>query len=445
MRSRRLEATFGALLADVRAENVHALVAGAVPEDFDLDFKIQMYGTSDAEKRDLASDVAAMANLAGGVILIGVEENEHAQAIAAPGVPMSDEVDRRILQVVSGISPVPSVAVRRVPVGDDPAHGFVMILVPRSLAAPHAVTVNGTSLRFPIRHGTTTRFMQAPEVATAFRQRALAQNEQPDRAAVVEREADARLAEDVWVQVSLVPELAGDLKIDSAALRACEAEHSGNTPTVFSPIRRQCNARAGHRRIVASSDMYRGEPFTSDLMELHKDGSGSWSHSLWNLANGRREDGEEPATYLFSDESLTEAGLSGAAVLAGHARDRAGASGTALLRVRLINKTPLPLSIGHTRRHGWGEAIPGSFTLQAEPPAGEVFVDLDELASRGSALVAAVHLALNDIVQSFGVAEALQTSEAGALRWPYWNHDRRPHVRAWADRSAVEITEDQVG
>src|SRR3954452_11439487 len=124
LRSRRLEAAFGAALSDVNAQHVLELVAGAVREDFDLDFKAQMYGNSDADKRDLAADVAAMANSAGGVIVLGVEENEHAQAVAAPGIAISDEVERRVLQVTAGISPAPPVAVRRIPLNaSNSGHG----------------------------------------------------------------------------------------------------------------------------------------------------------------------------------------------------------------------------------------------------------------------------------------------------------------------------------
>ncbi|MGP3989126.1 hypothetical protein [Streptomyces sp. 3N207] len=42
-----------------------ALTGGAVPEDFDLDFKTELYGRSDSAKRDLCGDVAAMANTSG--------------------------------------------------------------------------------------------------------------------------------------------------------------------------------------------------------------------------------------------------------------------------------------------------------------------------------------------------------------------------------------------
>ncbi len=65
LRSRRLEAAFGAPLSEVTASHVLDLVTGGVREDYDLDFTAQMYGSSDADKRELASHVAAMGNSAG--------------------------------------------------------------------------------------------------------------------------------------------------------------------------------------------------------------------------------------------------------------------------------------------------------------------------------------------------------------------------------------------
>jgi hypothetical protein len=453
VRSRRLEAAFGAPLDAVESEHVLALVDGAVREDSDLDFKAKMYGTSDSERRDLASDVAAMANSAGGVIVLGVEENEHAQAAAAPGIAISDEVERRVLQVTAGISPAPAVAVRRIALDKaEPGHGFVLIMVQRSLAGPHAVVVNATSLRYPVRHGTTTRYLSAPEVAAAHRQRILSEAEQPKRAADAERQAQALLGDgDVWVQVSVTPEFPGSMRIDTAMLRAVQQDLARRPATVFSNIGRSRNTRAGHRRISASGMMHSGPPFGSDLTQMHADGSGTWAHALWDL--NRRisldvgSDGDDgPPPYLISDEGAVEAAITGALELVEHARDRAQAGGQALIRVQLLNRTGREIALGHSRGHGGGafpDAWGGSFTV-TDMPAGEALADLDDIAAHTTELLIALHPALNDVVQSFGVAELAQLTEQGQLRWPYFNHDRRPHVRAWADRHRVEIIEEQL-
>lgn len=62
-------------LTDVTHAQVAALVANNVTEDYDLDFKRDLYGRSDSDKRACATDVAAMANTAGGLIILVVSSN----------------------------------------------------------------------------------------------------------------------------------------------------------------------------------------------------------------------------------------------------------------------------------------------------------------------------------------------------------------------------------
>jgi len=149
LRSRRLEQIFGAPLDAVAGAHVHGLVTARAPEMFDLEFKEAHYGRSDSEKRKLAGDVAAMANAAGGVILIGIAEDEQGCAAAAPGVDYTEAEKLQIQQVVAaGISPVPTFDVKMIP--DDLAvqssedasrdlgtelraqHGFILIAVLRT-------------------------------------------------------------------------------------------------------------------------------------------------------------------------------------------------------------------------------------------------------------------------------------------------------------------------
>ncbi len=96
---RRVEIVLGKTLANVLAADLATLVAGAVREDVDLDYKGQLYGNSDAERRDLAGDVAAMANTVGGVIALGVEEADGAAARLAP-VALSEVEELRMRQIV---------------------------------------------------------------------------------------------------------------------------------------------------------------------------------------------------------------------------------------------------------------------------------------------------------------------------------------------------------
>ena len=72
-------------------------------ESYDLDFKAALYGPTDSDKRDLGGDVPAMANTAGGVILLGeirtrywhtLEQADRGLGRRA-GVPLTEEALRR--------------------------------------------------------------------------------------------------------------------------------------------------------------------------------------------------------------------------------------------------------------------------------------------------------------------------------------------------------------
>jgi hypothetical protein len=69
LRSARLEALLGSRLELVQHADLLALVSDHVPEAFDLDFKSEMYGPADRDKRDAATDIAALANTAGGPLV----------------------------------------------------------------------------------------------------------------------------------------------------------------------------------------------------------------------------------------------------------------------------------------------------------------------------------------------------------------------------------------
>lgn len=371
-------------------------------------------------------------------------------SISAYSIAISDEVERRILQVTAGISPAPPVAVRRLPLeASNPGHGFVLIIVPRSLSAPHAVVVNATSLRYPVRHGTTTRYLTAPEVALAYRQRLLTEAEQPRRAAEAETQGQEFLADgELWLQVSVTPELAGNLRIDTASLRKTQRELSGRPSSVFSNYSTSPNLRTGHRRFIVSGDMHSGPPFKHDVAQLHSDGAGTWAQVLWDLdqRNANASDAErtgELPTYLVSDEAIVEAAISGALLLAEHARDRAQAAGQGLVRVQLINRTGRTFAFGHTRGHGFPTAWSGSFAV-TDLPIAEAHADLDDIASNTADLLIALHPVLTDLVQSFGVAELAQLTDDGRIRTPYWNHQRLPYVKRWAETQGVELTDEQL-
>ena len=76
----RLRDVLGAPPHEVDEEQLKALVDSGVREDADLDVKEVSYGTSDPDRRKLAGDVAAMANDRGGLIVIGIRDEDDVAA-----------------------------------------------------------------------------------------------------------------------------------------------------------------------------------------------------------------------------------------------------------------------------------------------------------------------------------------------------------------------------
>ena len=148
----------------------------------------------------------------------------------------SEADERWIRQVVASlVAPMPAFDIIRV---EDPAsagRGFVLIAVARSPLAPHAVLVN-EGLRYPRRNGATTRYLSEPEVAAAYRERFAGVHRQSDRAREIEADALRRLSttdDQVWVVTSLVPDLAGELALDQAALSTARTELGGQRPLIL--------------------------------------------------------------------------------------------------------------------------------------------------------------------------------------------------------------------
>lgn len=456
LRSRRLESIFGTALDTLASHHIHALVSAGVQEAFDLDFKQTLYGGKDQEKRALAGDVAALANTGGGVIVLGVEEDDQARATKAPGVAISDaEVARMRQSIASLVAPMPVVDILTVPepatgVGDDDTQqGFIVVAVPRSPGAPHAVLIND-GLRFPVRNGATTRYLSEPEVATAYRNRFASAQRQGQRIVEVEREAISRLAIDdnyAWVIVSLVPDLPGDMILQDA-FKAWEMEIR-RRPTITNEGVGINRTRVGRRRLLADGTSNYAAESRFISLELHTDGSGAFALSVSKLGARRAtaQRGGEPedsGRQVVTDEGIAAGIVSGLLQLGRHARDRAAAGGTALIRAQLhpVGESR-PTTIGHTRFYGMGETRTGEqYQVRADP--AEAAAAVDDLAQPGPALIEAAALLLDELGQAFGVPEMGQLTRDGRIRRGYWNSSRQSEIVQWAEAYGIEVTEEGI-
>jgi hypothetical protein len=141
------------------------LVMEKVSEAETLDYKLEMYSQSDADKKEMLRDISSMANHQGGHILIGIrEENEVAAEIV--GINQPEIAAERLLsscltgihERINGLDALP------IPLGNGRA--VLAVYIPQSTRMPHAVTFQNED-RFWIRHGRQKMRMSVEEIREA--------------------------------------------------------------------------------------------------------------------------------------------------------------------------------------------------------------------------------------------------------------------------------------
>lgn len=159
---------FTTSLTSITPEALNRLVEHQVREGLQLEFKRDLPGNSDADKREFLADVSSFANARGGDIVFGVAEaNDVPESI--PGVPrdlVGAAVQRLEALVRDGIEPrVQGVRTHEVSVSST-ASALIM-RVPRSMSAPHMVALGNLS-RFYARTSRGKFQLDVNELRTAF-------------------------------------------------------------------------------------------------------------------------------------------------------------------------------------------------------------------------------------------------------------------------------------
>lgn len=464
LRSPRLEALFGKRLNEVTFADVEALVGNEeAAETSELDYKKLVHARSGPEKTEFRKDAIAMGNSGGGILLVGVEEDDAAVPAALPGVDITDAEQRRLRALLHEVSPFLPVDIRVLKdPGQEADHGVMIILIEGSSMAPHALlsTTNETHhkdgwMRFPVRDGASTRWMKEPEVATRYRARwAEARNtrslaQERERQAILDFEERCLKANPPGynqvtgqpnakpplplIAATIVPESPGTLQIDRAALADFQRSFWENPPLIGRDVTFD-RARVAPGRLIGQL----GEPIISLWTELHSDGSGTFLLAL-------PPSDDDKSALIGASEAVFYL-LSGARFLGRHARERAGATGIAAVRVSLLGGTESAhgIAVG-SQEYSQPDDVPITLSYEenysdylgletATQGSGTAYAHVDDLASDSHELVSAVALAVNEVFQAFGVAEAPQLdARTGVVKPDYWR--LYPEFSEWA-RSA---------
>lgn len=436
LRNRRLEQLLGGAIDETLT---YAQVKGLIPhtaEGPDLDFKRDTYTSSDRDRKALCTDVAALANANGGILVLGMDEDEQGRAATDTGVVISDDERRRLRQTVVGnIQPTPTFDILPIEDPDRPGTGFLVIWVARSATAPHAYVAQNKSMLYPKRIGTETAWLSESEVAEAYRARFAGFASRIEEAARIEADFVQRLAPDeLFVVVTLVPDLPGSATINSAALKAFQMRNASCEVGAFGiPVGKFHRSTVRRRCLVGTASLERSKPYSRLACELHETGSGVFGCAKIES----RPDVKDLKVKLADNLWLTLTIGTGLNLLARHARDQAAAGGLATVRATIWPVTSeVPVSL--VSNVGWrNEPVGGE--LVSEPPVAETVADIDDLSAGGAGLAAATHRLASELFQAFGAAEAEGVTPEGAIRLPYWHQGWHAEISRWAGSSGVEV------
>jgi hypothetical protein len=388
----------------------------------DLDFKLRYDKTESAE---IAKDVAAFANHVGGVIVLGIADSKGTASKLIPRSDFDDALRRRIRSVLaSRVHPWPNIDFLSVPSTTEPDKSYLLVMVPRSALAPHAVSDPALpGLRYWTRNGSQAISLAETQVADRYHDRFSMVAGRIGRLDQLMREAHVA-TNHAWVVVGSVPEQSGEMLLDADIVSqlttwANDAEPlcPGGQPAFVKPSR----SSVGVRRLYLGAPLIGGAGL--GVGELHTDGSTFFGHYL---LHARMDD--DPS-YVY-DHAVVEFVAAGLRLAALHATANTRTWGAGLVEAQIVpvqQGVPLPRTM--RLMQDWAGRGPqqasGTRDCTSVPPSRHT-VDLSALAEDNREWLIATRMVASDLLQAFRLPEVLQITTTGALRSAYLGHRTGP-------------------
>ena len=155
-------------LAELTGVDLKTLLDDQVPEGKRLDYKRDLPGPKDGDKKEFLFDVSSFANASGGFLVYGMDEaGGLPTGLAELSVANPDaEILRLQTVILDGVEPrIPGVELKFVPTST--AKGLIVIKIPRSWTLPHMVTVQRSN-KFYSRNAAGKYLVDVGELRTLF-------------------------------------------------------------------------------------------------------------------------------------------------------------------------------------------------------------------------------------------------------------------------------------
>jgi hypothetical protein len=153
---------------DITEDNLRELIEVGVPEGLLFEYKRDMYGKSNDDKKEALKDISSFANSFGGHLIIGIEEQDGIPTNIIPlqNINPDAEIQRLENLIRDGIEPrITGVKIKAITIGS--GGSTIVIRIPKSWNPPHRVSARNVN-RFYVRNSSGVHEVSVEELRALF-------------------------------------------------------------------------------------------------------------------------------------------------------------------------------------------------------------------------------------------------------------------------------------